>query len=72
MEVCVYLFVESNGALAIVGSSKLSCAGYTNNSALLRALYGHALSSMFVADQVVTRSIKIDNNFSILLYPYSF
>lgn len=69
-KVSVNLFAESEGIPTIVGTTKLS--GISHSRALHRMLHGHALPSSCAADLVVNESVKVEDNLSLLPYPYPF
>lgn len=71
-DVSVNIFAESNGPSAIAGTTKHSGAFVTDVRALSRLLYSHVLPSMSSVDLLFIESIEVDNNFSLLLYPYCF
>lgn len=70
--VSVNLFAASNGAPATFETAKLSSAGVTDSSTLKMIPHGHALLSTFSANLVFSASIKSEDNFVSLPYPYSF
>lgn len=71
-DVSVNLFVDSKGALTIVGTAKLSSSGDTDRTALRRTPYGHAFPSKSAADHVVIESVKVDEDFSLFSYSFFF
>lgn len=72
MDVSVNHFAASNGALEILGTDKLSGASVTESSALRRTLHDHALLNTSAADLVVIVSVKENDKFSPLFFPYPF
>lgn len=68
-DICVVFLAESNGAPAVVGTTKLSEAGVANGLTLCRTHRGFALPSTSATDLVVIRSAKEAND--VFYFPVS-